>query len=142
MSDQASDRADLPDRDPAAGLPDRDPAAGLPDRDPAQELPDRDPADLPDSFRRDRREHGGAPGRLDDDQLARLTEEERVEAGVDDYDPDEVPPATDEPVPSGGLTQTGQYQEERAEIRREVSQGELRSIDEQHPFPPSHYEDS
>jgi hypothetical protein len=112
-----------------------------PDR--AEDLPDRDPAeDLPDHFRRDRREHGGAPDRLDDDQLARLTEEERVEAGVDDFDPDQVPPATDEPVPSEDLTQTEQYQEERAEIRREVDNGELRSIDEQHPFPPSRYEDS
>jgi hypothetical protein len=36
-----------------------------------------------------------ARGCLNDDQLARLTEEERVEAGLDDYDPDEVPPATD-----------------------------------------------
>ena len=59
------------------------------------ELPD-EPVE-PEQFRRDRREHGGAPDRLDDDQLARLTEEERVEAGVDDYDPDEVPPATDAP---------------------------------------------
>jgi hypothetical protein len=111
--------------------------------DQAADLPDRDPAeDLPDRFRRDRREHGGAPDRLDDDQLARLTEEERVEAGVDDYDPDEVPPATDEPLPSGDLPQTEDYQEARAEIRREVDKGELWSIDEQHPFPPSHYEDS
>jgi len=80
------------------------------------------------------------PGRLDDDQLARLTEEERVEAGLDDFDPDEVPPATDDPVPPGDLTQTEQYQEERAEIIREVDEGELLSIDEQHPFPPSRYE--
>jgi hypothetical protein len=41
-----------------------------------------------EEFHRDRREHGGAPDRLDDDQLARLTEEERVEAGLDAYDPD------------------------------------------------------
>ena len=32
-------------------------------------------------------------GVLSDDQLARLTKEERVEAGLDDYDPDEVPRA-------------------------------------------------
>jgi hypothetical protein len=46
-------------------------------------------------FHRDRHQHGGAADRLDDDRLARLTEEERVEAGLEDYDPDEVPPATD-----------------------------------------------
>ena len=45
------------------------------------------------AFHRDRRQHGGAAQRLSDDQLARLTEEERVEAGLDDYDPDEVPSA-------------------------------------------------
>ena len=33
-------------------------------------------------FRRDRRQHGGEIDRLDDDQLARLTEEERVAAGA------------------------------------------------------------
>jgi hypothetical protein len=53
-------------------------------------------SDEPDAqFNRDHHEHGGAPDRLDDDRLARLTEEERVEAGLDDFDPDEVPPATD-----------------------------------------------
>ncbi len=60
-----------------------------------------DEPDEPDAeFHRDRREHGGAPFHLDDDQLARLTEEERVEAGLEDYDPDEIPPATDEPPQS------------------------------------------
>ena len=49
----------------------------------------------PSAFHRERREHGGASQRLSDDQLAELTEEERVEAGLDDYDPDEVPPATE-----------------------------------------------
>lgn len=96
----------------------------------------------PESFRRDRREHGGAPDRLDDDQLARLTEEERVEAGVDDYDPDDVPPATDEPPVPQDVTETDQYREERAEARREAELGELHGLDERHPFPPSHYEDS
>jgi hypothetical protein len=56
--------------------------------------------DFPERFHRDRREHGGASQYLDndqDEQLARLTEEERVAAGLDAYDPDEVPPATDTP---------------------------------------------
>ena len=57
-----------------------------------RELPDEE--EEPEAaFHRDRRQHGGAAQRLSDDQLARLTEEERVEAGLDDYDPDEVPPA-------------------------------------------------
>ena len=34
-------------------------------------------------FHRNRREHGGEIDRLNPDQLDRLTEEERVEAGVD-----------------------------------------------------------
>lgn len=90
-------------------------------------------------FHRDRREHGGSPAHLDDDQLARLTEEERVEAGVADFDPDEVPPATDAPEPFD-VTQTGEYQEERAEIRRELDSDELRVTRERGPFPPSHYD--
>jgi hypothetical protein len=93
-------------------------------------------------FHRDRREHGGASAHLDEDKLARLTEEERVEAGLDAYDPDDVPPATDTPPAAEDVTQTEAYQEERAEIIREVDAGELRTIDEQHPFPPSRYEDS
>ena len=55
-----------------------------------------------EEFHRDRREHGGIPGHLDDDQLARLTEEERVAAGLDDFDPDEVPAATDAPPAAFG----------------------------------------
>lgn len=97
---------------------------------------------MTEEFHRDRRQHGGASDRLDDDKLARLTEEERVDAGLDAYDPDEVPSATDEPPLPEDLPPTDQVLEEEAEIRREVDKGGLRSIDEQHPFPPSHYEDS
>jgi predicted RNA-binding protein len=32
------------------------------------------------------------------------------------------------------------YQEEQAEIRREIDDGELRDISEDHPFPPTRYE--
>src|SRR5438034_1562341 len=92
-----------------------------------------------EEFHRDRREHGGIPGHLDDDQLARLTEEERVAAGLDDYDPDEVPPATDEP-PTPDITQSDEYQEARAEIRREYDEGELEVEGERPGFPPSHYD--
>ncbi len=102
-----------------------------------EQLPD--PPD--ERFHRDRREHGGAPEHLDDDQLARLTEEERVEAGLDAYDPDEVPPATDAP-PEQDVTDTDQYREARAEIRRELDEGELRVRGERDPFPPTHYDRS
>jgi hypothetical protein len=91
-------------------------------------------------FHRSRRTHGGEIDRLDDDQLARLTEEERTAAGVDDYDPDEVPPATDTP-PQTNITQSEAYQEERAEVRQEYEKGELYPIDEDHPFPPTRYDD-
>jgi hypothetical protein len=94
-----------------------------------------------EEFHRDRREHGGAPARLDDDQLARLTEEERVEAGLDAYDPDEVPPATDEP-PVPDIRQSEVYQEERAEIRHELDEGELQVEGERDGFPPTRYDRS
>jgi hypothetical protein len=93
-----------------------------------------------ESFRRDRHEHGGAPPyKIDDDRLARLTEEERVAAGIDAYDPDEVPPATDEPQPFD-VTETDEYQEARAEIRREFDKDELEIEGQRDPFPPSHYD--
>jgi hypothetical protein len=93
-----------------------------------------------EEFHRNRREHGGAPQRIDDDRLARLTEEERVEAGVDDFDPDEVPPATDSPPQSWDVTETDEYQEARAEIRREYDEDELQVEGERDPFPPTHYD--
>ena len=98
--------------------------------------------DFPERFHRDRREHGGASQYLDndqDEQLARLTEEERVAAGLDAYDPDEVPPATDTPQPED-ITQNEDWQEERAEFRRQEDKGELGHINEHHPFPPTRYE--
>ena len=103
-------------------------------------MSEQDPGEFAERFRRDRREHGGAPDRLDDDQLARLTEEERVAAGLDAYDPDEVPPATDTPPQPEDITQTEEWQEERAEFRRELDKGEVRPVDERHPFPPTRYE--
>jgi hypothetical protein len=97
-------------------------------------------------FHRDRREHGGAPQRLDDDLLAEMTEDERVDAGLDDYNPDEVPPATDPlppgtPAPRRDVRDSAEYQEERAEVRREEEAGELRPLSPDDPFPPTRYED-
>src|SRR5262249_461360 len=76
--------------------------------------------------------------RLDDDQLARLAEEERVDAGLDAYDPDEVPPATDEP-PEPDLADSEVFQEARAEIRREYDKDELTLEHERSPYPPTPY---
>jgi hypothetical protein len=96
--------------------------------------------EFPERFHRDRRQHGGEIDRLDDDQLARLTEEERTAAGVDAYDPDEVPPATDAP-PTENIRDSEVYQEERAEAARQEAAGELRPVDAEHPFPPTRYDD-
>jgi hypothetical protein len=103
-------------------------------------MPREDSDEFAERFHRDRREHGGAPEHLDDGQLAQLTEEERVAAGLDAYDPDEVPPATDTPPQPEDITQTEQWQEERAEIRREYDKDELRVKGERDPFPPTRYE--
>jgi hypothetical protein len=99
--------------------------------------------DFPEQFHRNRREHGGASQYIDndqDEQLARLTEEERVAAGLDAYDPDEVPPATDTPAQPEDITLNEDWQEERAEFIREDDKGELGHINEHHPFPPTRYE--
>lgn len=99
-------------------------------------------SDLPDtSPHRDRREHSGAPAHPDDDALAERAEQERVDAGLDAFDPDEVPAATDE-APPVDVTQSEVYEEERAEVQREVKEGELDPLTEQRPFPPSHYDRS
>lgn len=97
-------------------------------------------------FHRDRREHGGAAQRLDDDKLAEITEDERVEAGLDDFNPDEVPPATDPPPPGvreprSDVRQSAGYQDERAEVRREEDAGELHELTPDNPFPPTRYDD-
>jgi hypothetical protein len=101
-------------------------------------MSEQDPEGPAEEFHRDRREHGGIPGRLDDDQLARLAEKERVEAGIDDYDPEGVPPATDAP-PEPDLAESEAYQEARAEIRREYDNDELRAEGQRDPYPPTRY---
>jgi len=96
----------------------------------------------PPEVHRDRREHGGGgmPGHVDDDALAERTEQERVELGLDDYDPDDVPPATDDPVPTD-ITGSEQYQEELTEIEVETDKGELPS-GQRPEFPPTRYSDN
>ena len=96
--------------------------------------------DSPAEFHRDRREHGGASPRLDDDRLAELAEDERVDAGLDAYNPDEVPAATDTP-PVTDPRQDETYEEERAEVFREIDKGEIHDPTKENPFPPTRYED-
>jgi hypothetical protein len=97
-------------------------------------------SDPEQEFHRDRREHGGASPRLDDDKLAHEAEEERVDAGLDPYDPADVPPATDTEPLDTDVRDTEQYQEERAEVRREEDKDEILIEGERQQFPPSHYE--
>jgi hypothetical protein len=101
----------------------------------------RNDDEFPAGFHRDRREHGGAPQRLDDDQLAELTDEERVAAGLDAYEPDEVPPATDTPADPEDPRQDEVYEGERAELFRQVDRGEFRQPGKEDPFPPTRYQD-
>ena len=56
----------------------------------AQQDPDSDSDQPAEQFHRDRREHGGIAGHVDDDRLARLTEEERAEIRRE-IDKDELP---------------------------------------------------
>jgi hypothetical protein len=97
--------------------------------------------EFPAEFRPDRREHGKAPQRLDDDRLAELTEEERVAAGIDDYDPDEVPSASDEPPASQDIRDSEEYAAGRDELRRQIEEGEFRDPGPDDPFPPTRYKD-
>jgi hypothetical protein len=97
-------------------------------------------SDMSDAeFRPDRREHAKAPEHLDDDRLARLTEQERAAAGLDPHENDEVPPAADAPAPRD-ITETEAYQEERAELRRRAEQGQLITDGDMDKFPPTRYD--
>jgi hypothetical protein len=101
------------------------------------ELEDVMSAPGPPSVRKDRREHGGWSERLvDDDALAERTEEERVEAGLAAYDPDDLPPATDDPVPTD-FSEDELTHEIEGEIDREAGEGERPAKGDE--FPPSHY---
>ncbi|MFC4030105.1 DEAD/DEAH box helicase [Streptomyces polygonati] len=92
----------------------------------------------------ERRERG-LPTRPDDDALADRTERERVDAGLADYDPGDLPPASDEPGKTR-VTESEQYREEKTEIDRETKSGEMDSDGtkarrDRAPYPPTRYED-
>ncbi|MEU8814310.1 hypothetical protein [Actinoplanes sp. NPDC048796] len=87
---------------------------------------------------RDRRFHGGRPAHLDDDELARRTEEERAEAGVTAYDRGAVPPATDDPVPYDPQADSIEQDIESVTARQEA-EGENVPLSKDNPFPPTRY---
>jgi len=87
---------------------------------------------------RDRREHGGASDRPDDDELALRTDRERVEAGLEPYDSADVPPATDV-EPQVDVSTSEVVQEIEAVAARQEAEEETAPLTKDHPFPPSHY---
>jgi hypothetical protein len=127
---------EVPDIPPAGARPWAGHPAGVP-LDAMTDLPPEPPRE-PAEFRPSRREHGGEIDRLDDDQLAELAEEERADAGVVPYDPGQVPPATDDPVPTD-VTDSEEFRQARAEIEREAARGEL-GLDRDG-FPPTRYDE-
>src|SRR4051794_4100776 len=87
---------------------------------------------------RDRREHGGASDRPDDDELALRTERERVEAGLEPYDSADVPPATDvEPEVDPSTSQV--VQEIEGIAARQEAEGETAPLTVDNPYPPTRY---
>src|SRR5260370_27429257 len=86
-----------------------------------EQIPD-EPDEPDEQFHRDRREHGGEIDRLDEDRLARLTEEERVEAGVGDYAPDEITPPPGPPPPPD-IPHSDAYAEARGANPPELHEG-------------------
>ena len=86
----------------------------------------------------DRREHGGMPARPNDEELARRTERERVEAGLQPYAESDVPPATDAPVPYDPDADPV-AQDIGSVTARQESEGEYRPLSEDNPFPPTRY---
>lgn len=95
----------------------------------------------PPEVTRDRRQHGGMSDRVDDDALAERVEQERVDLGLIDYSPDDVPPATDvDPAPVD-VTRTDVYRAEVEEIDEQVREGAL-SSGERPDFPPTRYPES
>jgi hypothetical protein len=87
---------------------------------------------------RDRREHGGAAARPNDDELALRTEQERVEAGLQPYAAADVPPATDVEPPVDPST-SAVVEEIEAVAARQEAEDETAPLTKDHPFPPSHY---
>jgi hypothetical protein len=88
--------------------------------------------------RRDRHEHGGGFDRPNDDELALRTERERVEAGVQAYDSDDVPPAADAVLPFDPA-EDPTYQDIESVTARQEAEGETTPLSADNPFPPTRY---
>jgi hypothetical protein len=97
-------------------------------------------SDVPGQHR-DRREHGGASARPDDDALALRTERERVEAGLQPYDSSDVPSATDATLPYDPAQDQVADDIESVAARQE-DELETRPLTEDNPFPPTRYAES
>ncbi|HEV7713229.1 MAG TPA: hypothetical protein VGP16_33855, partial [Asanoa sp.] len=61
--------------------------------------------------------------------------------GTSDYDPDDVPPATDDPVPSD-LGDSALVEDIEGIGARQEDEGETQPLTEDNPFPPTRYEES
>jgi hypothetical protein len=94
-------------------------------------------SDVPEGHR-DRREHGGSSARPNDDELELRTERERVEAGVDAYDSEDVPPATDV-APEFDITTTDEFEGIEDVAARQEDEGETAPLTKDNPFPPTRY---
>jgi hypothetical protein len=80
---------------------------------------------------RRRSEHGGMP-RRDDDEFALAAERDRVAAGLEDYAPDDVPPATDprrkqSPKQSIWRSEGSEAPNRRFSLRRSCASSAMRS---------------
>ena len=89
---------------------------------------------------RDRRFHGGTPPHLDEDELDRRTEAERVEAGIEPYDPGDVPPASDA-APEFDITRSEEFEGIESVAARQEDEGETTPLSADNPFPPTRYEE-
>ena len=89
---------------------------------------------------RDRRFHGGTPRHLDEDELDRRTEAERVEAGIEPYDPNEVPPASDA-EPAFDITRTEEFEGIESVAARQEDEGETAPLSADDPFPLTRYQE-
>ena len=87
---------------------------------------------------RDRRFHGGAPGRRAAAERARRPGGGRGDAGGDAYDPDDVPPATDDPVPYDPDADEVAQDVESVALRQE-GEGDFKPLSEDNPYPPTRY---
>jgi hypothetical protein len=69
---------------------------GEPTNDATNDAPTLDDVIEPtESAPHDRSQHGGMPLHPNDDALEHRTQQERVQLGLADYDPDQVPSATE-----------------------------------------------